>query len=98
MSKLNARIKNKRWVEKMLAEEGISLDSEDMVDAYVTFRAETHPEDGRVFVEVSGYPSYYEKEEITTYKDVVNYIWKERKRFIPTMAQNIRAEAGVYDW
>jgi len=98
MTKLNARIKNKAMIKKMLAEDGVMLDSYEMVDAYTEFTTEERPEDGKVLLYIGGYPSYMEKEEIRSVEDAVNYIWKERKRFIPTMAQNIRAENGYYDW
>lgn len=98
MSELNTRIKNKAMIKKMLEEDGVMLDSHEMVNAYTTFETEENPDTGVRHLYIGGYPSFMEKEEIHTVEDAVNYIWKERKRFIPTMSQNVKASYGYYDW
>lgn len=95
---MNARIKNKAMIKKMLEEDGVMLDSYEMVDAYTEFTTEENPDTGVTHLYIGGYPSYMEKEEIRTVQDAIDYIWKERKRFIPTMAQNVKAGYGYYDW
>jgi len=83
MTKLNARIKNKAMIKRMLAEDGVVLDSYERVGAYTVFTTDERPEDGKITLYIGGYPSDYEKLEIQSVEDAVNYIWKERKRYIP---------------
>jgi hypothetical protein len=98
MKMLNTRIKNKAMIKKMLEEDGVMLDSYEMVDAYTEFTTEENPDTGKLHLYIGGYPSFMEKEEIHTVEDAIDYIWKERKRFIPTMAQNVKASYGYYEW
>ena len=72
------RIKSKAHIAELFDKFGqIGLESECMVNGAMFIIRE-----GEDRVRCEGFASYYEKEEITTLETAIDYVWKERRRYI----------------
>ena len=82
------RLKNKEMIYNLFFNDpcdmGISLESEDIVGGTVTVHMKGKLGEEKLYSYLTGWMSFYEKEEIdgVSLNDAVDYIWKERKRFI----------------
>ena len=79
------RLKNKGMIYDLFFKgRDVTLESEDIVGGCVTFHMKGKLGEEKLYSYMTGWMSYYEKEEIDgcSLNDAVDYIWKERKRYI----------------
>ena len=87
------RLKNKAMIYDLFYNDpcdmGIKLESECVVGGAITFRMNGKLGDEKLYTYIVGVMSYYEAEEINggSLNDAVDYIWRERKRFIDTRSE-----------
>ena len=87
------RIRNKAMIYDLFFNDpynmGVKLESECMADGAITFHVMGTLGLDKLYCVINGWMSYYEKEEIDgrPLNEVVEYIWKERKRFIDTRSE-----------
>jgi len=82
------RLKNKAMIYDLFFndpyEDGVKLESECVAGGAIIFRVSGRLGNGKIYTNITGWMSHYEKEEIdgVSLNDAVDYIWKERKRFV----------------